>query len=37
MLGKTQHCVFVDYRRTRLDALNKPVGCGVRRRLHRLR
>lgn len=24
MLGKTQHCVLVDYRRTRLAALHKP-------------
>lgn len=28
MLGKTQHCVFVDYQRTRLAALHKPTGCG---------
>lgn len=28
MLGKTQHCVFMDYWRRRLTPLNMPTSCG---------
>lgn len=29
MLGKTQHCVFMDYRRTRLAPLNIRVAAAL--------